>query len=317
MLGAPASVLALVNVFSAVHGSVKHANIPARIGPLNWVFSMAELHRWHHSPVVAEANHNYGGNLILWDVVFGTRYLPADRKPPSNVGLADAPGYPRYPSSYVGQFLAPLRWNSRDEWAPYASRHQHRRQCRCGRRGMITAETGVFTRDAIVAEIRPVRVPGLYARWDDGSRGRASLSVRALSPGPMRVAELGANRARADDSAPRAARRSRRWRLFAAGVRHARGARGPCRSTVRGHARVKWDKSRRSTRRSCRPSFRAFSPPISSRCSPTGRPRRPGPGRTCSNLEEHELFGGFAGAFVGSLFGFDRAACASSRSRRS
>jgi len=110
LLGAPASVLALVNVFSAVHGSVKHANIPARIGPLNWVFSMAELHRWHHSPVVEEANHNYGGNLILWDIVFGTRYLPADRKPPSEVGLADAPDVARYPTNYFGQLLAPLRW---------------------------------------------------------------------------------------------------------------------------------------------------------------------------------------------------------------
>jgi sterol desaturase/sphingolipid hydroxylase (fatty acid hydroxylase superfamily) len=113
LLGAPALVLALVNVFSAVHGSLKHANVPARIGPLNWVFSMAELHRWHHSPMVAEANHNYGGNLILWDVVFGTRYLPHDRKPPSDVGLVEAAEYPRYPMDYVGQLLAPLRWKKR------------------------------------------------------------------------------------------------------------------------------------------------------------------------------------------------------------
>jgi sterol desaturase/sphingolipid hydroxylase (fatty acid hydroxylase superfamily) len=119
LLGAPASVIALVNVFSAVHGSVKHANIPARIGPLNWVFSMAELHRWHHSRVVEEANHNYGGNLILWDVVFGTRYLPADRKPPSNVGLAEASDYPRYPMDFLGQLLAPIRWQKRGQ-APFS-----------------------------------------------------------------------------------------------------------------------------------------------------------------------------------------------------
>jgi sterol desaturase/sphingolipid hydroxylase (fatty acid hydroxylase superfamily) len=120
LLGAPAAVFALVNVFSAVHGSVKHANIPARIGPLNWIFSMAELHRWHHSPLMDEANHNYGGNLILWDVVFGTRYLPNGRRPPSNVGLADSPGYPQYPSDYIGQLMAPVRWKRGQ--APFSQR---------------------------------------------------------------------------------------------------------------------------------------------------------------------------------------------------
>ncbi len=49
-LGADGDVLALVLIFSAVHGVYQHANLPCRLGPLNWIFSMAELHRWHHSP---------------------------------------------------------------------------------------------------------------------------------------------------------------------------------------------------------------------------------------------------------------------------
>lgn len=107
MLGADGPVLALVGIFAAVHGVYQHANLPCRLGPLNWIFSQAELHRWHHSPKVEEANHNYGGNLIVWDTLFGTRYLPADREPPVQIGIGDLPHFPR---DYLSLMLAPFRW---------------------------------------------------------------------------------------------------------------------------------------------------------------------------------------------------------------
>jgi sterol desaturase/sphingolipid hydroxylase (fatty acid hydroxylase superfamily) len=107
LLGAGAAEIALVALFSAVHGAYQHANVPVRLGPLNWVFSMAELHRWHHAPDPAESNHNYGGNLIVWDVVFGTRYLPTDREPPEAIGIADLP---RFPMGFAANLLAPFRW---------------------------------------------------------------------------------------------------------------------------------------------------------------------------------------------------------------
>ena len=120
ILGADAQVMALVLIFAAVHGSCQHANIPCRIGPLNWVFSMAELHRWHHSPITAEANHNYGGNLIFWDVVFGTRWLPDDRLPPVNIGIEELPHFPR---SYSALMWAPFRWKKLvDEAGPVTLR---------------------------------------------------------------------------------------------------------------------------------------------------------------------------------------------------
>ena len=108
ILGADAPVLALVGVFSAVHGVYQHANIPCRLGPLNWVFSMAELHRWHHSPIVEEADHNYGGNLIFWDIVFGTRWLPADREPPVEIGIGDMP---QFPQGFWALLTSPFRWS--------------------------------------------------------------------------------------------------------------------------------------------------------------------------------------------------------------
>jgi len=106
-LGASPELLALFALFSGVHGTFQHANIPIRLGPLNWLFSMAELHRWHHSRVLDEANTNFGQNLIVWDVVFGTRFLPRDREPPEEIGLT---GLAAFPMDYWGQLLSPLRW---------------------------------------------------------------------------------------------------------------------------------------------------------------------------------------------------------------
>jgi sterol desaturase/sphingolipid hydroxylase (fatty acid hydroxylase superfamily) len=106
-LGASPELLALFALVSGVHGTFQHANIPIRLGPLNWFFSMAELHRWHHSRRLEEANTNYGQNLIVWDVVFGTRFLPADREPPEDIGITDLPAFPM---DYLGQLASPLHW---------------------------------------------------------------------------------------------------------------------------------------------------------------------------------------------------------------
>jgi sterol desaturase/sphingolipid hydroxylase (fatty acid hydroxylase superfamily) len=108
VLGAPVEVLLMFSVFGAVHGLFQHANIPTRIGPLNYIFSMAELHRWHHSRDMNEANHNYGQNVIFWDLVFGTFYLPSDREPPENIGLADLSAFP---TGLFGQLASPFTWS--------------------------------------------------------------------------------------------------------------------------------------------------------------------------------------------------------------
>lgn len=107
LLGADGRVIALFGLFSAVHGLFQHANIVLKLGPLNWFFSMAELHRWHHSRLLEESNTNFGQNLIVWDIVFGTRFLPEDREPPTDIGIA---GLPSFPMDYWGQLTSPLRW---------------------------------------------------------------------------------------------------------------------------------------------------------------------------------------------------------------
>jgi ornithine lipid hydroxylase len=105
LLGADENVLALYTVFTATNGGLRHSNIQMRLGGWNRIFSTADMHRWHHSQVVDEANANYGANLILWDVVFGTRALPANRAHPEALGLHEMP---EFPTTYLGQLGSPF-----------------------------------------------------------------------------------------------------------------------------------------------------------------------------------------------------------------
>ncbi len=116
LLGPSDTVLMLYLVVNSVHGFFQHSNIQTRIGWLNYVFSMTELHRWHHSKVIAPSDRNFGNILILWDLVFGTYYLPRDREVGS-LGLMN----PQYPKGYFGQLVAPFQ-HQRDKPDDYNER---------------------------------------------------------------------------------------------------------------------------------------------------------------------------------------------------
>jgi sterol desaturase/sphingolipid hydroxylase (fatty acid hydroxylase superfamily) len=105
LLGAGERVMAVFAVIVSVHMMMQHANIDVRMGWANVIVSMAEVHRWHHSRVVDEANANYGTVLLIWDSVFGTRKVPQDRMPPIDIGLPDMP---EFPSGYFAQLASPL-----------------------------------------------------------------------------------------------------------------------------------------------------------------------------------------------------------------
>jgi sterol desaturase/sphingolipid hydroxylase (fatty acid hydroxylase superfamily) len=112
LLGASAEVLLLFTVWVSVHGLFQHGNVRLRLGPLNYIFSMAELHRWHHSLKLEEANSNYGNNILFWDLVFRTVHYPKDRSASANIGLSDLPDFPK---DYLGQVLSPWRWERYDK----------------------------------------------------------------------------------------------------------------------------------------------------------------------------------------------------------
>jgi sterol desaturase/sphingolipid hydroxylase (fatty acid hydroxylase superfamily) len=88
------------------HSWLQHANVDVRPGPLGYLFSTTDLHRLHHDASPDRGNANYGGTLVLWDLVFGTRREFPREGAPVAVGL-ERPG--DVPDDYLGQLVAPFR----------------------------------------------------------------------------------------------------------------------------------------------------------------------------------------------------------------
>lgn len=104
LLGAGPEVIALHGAFTGINGLLQHCNADFRLGFLNRWLATCDLHRWHHSVVMEESKTNFGNNLAIWDRVFGTWYLPSDRRVPAAVGLGEP-----YPQGWAAQIVAPFR----------------------------------------------------------------------------------------------------------------------------------------------------------------------------------------------------------------
>jgi sterol desaturase/sphingolipid hydroxylase (fatty acid hydroxylase superfamily) len=106
LLGADAPALLAYGLFSGAYGQLQHGNIDVRSGPLRYLFSTPEVHRWHHSTDTREGNNNYGAVLSGWDLLFGTFFYPRDRRFSGPVGIGDMPNYP---TGLLAQLVAPFR----------------------------------------------------------------------------------------------------------------------------------------------------------------------------------------------------------------
>lgn len=103
LLGVSPEVLAAYFVFYAINGFFQHSNCRVSLGPLNYLISGPELHRWHHSKLPHESDTNFGNNLIVWDLLFGTRFLPKDREV-GVLGLINRD----YPTGFLAQLKTPF-----------------------------------------------------------------------------------------------------------------------------------------------------------------------------------------------------------------
>ncbi|HTO68877.1 MAG TPA: sterol desaturase family protein [Myxococcota bacterium] len=56
-----------------------HANVRLDYGPLAYVVASPAFHRWHHTREDEGLDKNFGGILSVWDLAFGTFFLPRGR----------------------------------------------------------------------------------------------------------------------------------------------------------------------------------------------------------------------------------------------
>jgi len=116
LIGAPVLAVFIFEVMLNSFAMFNHSNIslPAGVDKwLRWLVVTPDMHRVHHSTIVAEHNSNFGFSLSLWDRIFHTyTEAPAKGHKKMEIGLATI----RDPGDCVqlpGMLLLPF-WKSED-----------------------------------------------------------------------------------------------------------------------------------------------------------------------------------------------------------
>lgn len=86
LLGAPLQVFWWLGAVTAFMGILTHCNVDMKTGLFDYMFSTPRLHRWHHSQEIREGNTNYGENIVVFDLLFGTYFNP-DRPSSTDIGI--------------------------------------------------------------------------------------------------------------------------------------------------------------------------------------------------------------------------------------
>ena len=77
---APVALVSITPVLT-LFAVLLHANVDWDWGPLRSVIASPRFHRWHHTDETAARDKNFAGLLPVWDILFGTYYMPAGARP--------------------------------------------------------------------------------------------------------------------------------------------------------------------------------------------------------------------------------------------
>ncbi|MEM7460079.1 MAG: sterol desaturase family protein [Pseudomonadota bacterium] len=111
----PTAEIALVAIILQLSiGIFQHSNIDLNLGWWEYIFSIGDNHRYHHYPDKGIGDSNYGGELIIYDILFGTFHNPRNERPHDNIGIGTAPDYPL---TVAGLYIAPFLPNQKTVFA--------------------------------------------------------------------------------------------------------------------------------------------------------------------------------------------------------
>ena len=113
-LGIDQRVLALTAVAALCADIYQHANIAIRLGPLSWIYFVGDAHRWHRPLEGARrSRHQLRQRVYLfWDAIFGTRYVPDDREPPTDAGIEGLEAFPDYFAQWASPSAGRRSWDA-------------------------------------------------------------------------------------------------------------------------------------------------------------------------------------------------------------
>ena len=81
-----------------------HANVRMDYGIASYVFVSPRFHHWHHSADLEASNKNYCTFFSCIDWLFGTYYMPENKRYPSVIGERD-----NIEESFIVQFIHPFK----------------------------------------------------------------------------------------------------------------------------------------------------------------------------------------------------------------
>ncbi len=102
LLGFQPMALVVWAPFFALHSVFIHCNVRVSFGPFRYVLASPIFHRWHHTTREAGLEKNFASYLPVWDLLFGTFYMPKGVQP-AEFGLGG-----EVPDGFTRQFLYPL-----------------------------------------------------------------------------------------------------------------------------------------------------------------------------------------------------------------
>lgn len=102
-VGFPISSAALVVPYLFLYVIFLHSNIKCDFGIFKYLIVSPAYHHWHHSSETAALDKNFAGIFPVWDIIFGTLYLPEHRASSFGV-IRDAP-----PEDLLGQMVYPFK----------------------------------------------------------------------------------------------------------------------------------------------------------------------------------------------------------------